>query len=145
MRPDLSNEISLSQHPPSSNHTIVEHPVTTMAEGESAAKQTGVQLDQLTLDAIIEGVSQRILQASTSCGTDREAPPERDRSTGKHDNQLLPLLLYNPSPPCSGVIQKRKTRSGSGKAKPCSVAIENQGCSGAQQRTEYPICEQVGQ
>ena len=63
-----------------------------MAEGESAAKQTGVQLDQLTLDAIIEGVSQRILQASTSRGTDGEAPPERDRSSGKHDNQLPPLL-----------------------------------------------------
>ena len=62
-----------------------------MAEGESTAKQTGVQLDQPTFDAIIEGVSQRILQASTSRGTDG-APPERDRSSGKHDNQLPPLL-----------------------------------------------------
>ena len=57
-----------------------------MAEGEAAAdKQTTVQLDQPTLEAIIEGVSQRILsRASTSRAAEGEATEGlRDRSSAK--------------------------------------------------------------
>ena len=57
-----------------------------MAEGEAAAdKQTTVQLDKPTLEAIIEGVSQRILsQASTSYAEEGEATEGvRDWSSGK--------------------------------------------------------------
>lgn len=57
-----------------------------MAEGEAAAdKQTTVQLNQPTLEAIIEGVSQRILsRASTSRTAEGEATEGvRDRSSGK--------------------------------------------------------------
>ena len=57
-----------------------------MAEGEAAAdKQTTMQLNQPTLEAIIEGVSQRILsRASTSRAAEGEATEGvRDRSSGK--------------------------------------------------------------
>ena len=56
----------------------------TMAEGESADNQTGVPLDQPTLEAIIEGVSQRILKASTGRAAESEASEgERAQNTGK--------------------------------------------------------------
>ena len=57
-----------------------------MAEGEAAAdKQMTVQLDKPTLEAIIEGVSQRILsRASTSRAAEGEATKGvRDRSSSK--------------------------------------------------------------
>ena len=57
-----------------------------MAEREAAAdKQTTVQLNQPTLEAIIEGVSQCILsQASTSRAAEGEVTEGvRDRSSGK--------------------------------------------------------------
>ena len=57
-----------------------------MAEGEAAVdKQTSVQLNQPTLEAIIEGVLQRILsRASTSRTAEVEATEGvRDRSSGK--------------------------------------------------------------
>ena len=50
-----------------------------MAEGESADKQTGVQHDQPTLEAIIKGVFQRILKASTSHAAEGEANELRTR------------------------------------------------------------------
>ena len=59
-----------------------------MAEGESADKQTGVQLDQPTLEAIIEGVSQRILKASTSRAAEGEPNEgERAQNMGKSYRQ----------------------------------------------------------
>ena len=57
-----------------------------MAERKTAAdKQTTVQLDQATLEAIIEGVSQRILsRGSTSRSAEGEVTEGvRERATGK--------------------------------------------------------------
>ena len=52
------------------------------------SQQTAVQLDQPTLEAIIEGVSQRILQASTSRAAEGESNEgERAQNTGKSYRQ----------------------------------------------------------
>ena len=67
-----------------------------MAEEESADKQTAMQLDQPTLEAVIEGVSQRILQASTSRAAEdesitRESEPRTRVSRTDSSTPIVPF------------------------------------------------------